>query len=279
MEPIKPYPVIVPYDFTPISDIAIDHAAEIAKLCNYPITILNIVDKSTQFFIKENNIIGNLLNSKLQSICEEGSKKFNIPFNYLLQKSRVISIRKIAAELHASFLVIGIDKPKTDASTILRMIGTSPAPVYVIQDKIEWKPIKSIIFPIDGFVETRQKISCAINLARSTGANLKLFSIKKAGWGRQKTQEVVIAQIEKELIEHKIDFTLEFAKGQEEYFADELLEYGKANGELFILMKTPRTFFANTFFDKSDKKVLLNTHNIPTVYVNSREVGIPTANF
>lgn len=279
MKPVNPYPVVVPYDFTPISDVAIDHAAQIAKLCNYPITILNVVDKSTQQFIRANKLNGNLLNSKLQEICEKGIKEHDIPFNYMVRKGRIISIRQIAKELHASFLFMGIDKPKNATSRILRMIGTSPAPVYVIQDKIDWKPIKSIIFPIDGFEETRQKISCAINLAKSTGANIKLFSIKKAEWGRQKSQEVVITQIEKVLIENAVPFTLEFAKGPEEYFADELLEFGKANGELFILMKTPRIYFANSFFNKNDKKVLLNTHNIPAIYVNSRELGITTANF
>ncbi len=274
METNNVHPIVVPYDFTAVSDLAIDHAAQIARLDGSPITLLNIIDKSTQHFIKTNNLVGGLLSEKLKAVCEECNKKYGVPFNYVLRKGRIISIRSAASDLKASLIVIGIDQPKTAVSQILRMIGTSPTPVYVVQDSIQWKPFKSIIFPVDKFEETRQKISCCVKLAKNTGAQVKLFSIKKANWGEQKNQEVVVSQIEKVLLENHIPFTLEYAKGKEVDFANELLEYGKVqNADLFVLMKKPQVYFANTFFNKDDKKVLLNIHNIPSVYVNSKDYG------
>lgn len=274
MEANNVHPIVVPYDFTPVSDIAIDHAAQMAKLFNNPITLINIIDKSTQYFIRSNNLIENLLNTKLKEICEVASKKYNIPVNFVIRKSRIIKIRKIADDLHASMMVIGIDQPKSAVSQVLRMIGTSPAPVYVIQKQLDWKPFKTIVFPVDKFEETRQKVSCCVKLAKTTNANVKLFSIKKKLWSDQQKQDVVIKQIKKVLIENNIPFTLDHSKGKEENFEDEILEFGKAqNADLFILMKTPQVYFANTFFHKGDKKVLLNAHNIPAVYVNSRDYG------
>lgn len=274
MENTKPYPVVVPYDFTHLSDVAIDHAVQIARLCNYPITLLNIIDKSTQHYIREHNLNKIHLDSKLNSLCEEHTKKHNIPFNYIIKKGSILSIRKMAAKLQASYMVIGIEKPKSSVSAILRMIGKSPVPVYIIQDHISCKPFKSIIFPIDGFKETRQKTLCAIRLAKGSGAQINLFSIKKNNEGRQDRQNAIIGQIKRTLSEYAVPFTFSFARGSRKAFADELLDFAKkAKGDLFVLMKTPRIYFTNTIFYKVDKKVLLNTENTPVVYINSNDIG------
>lgn len=40
--------IIVPTDFTPVADCAIDHALEIAKLFNHKVCLLHIVGKNLQ---------------------------------------------------------------------------------------------------------------------------------------------------------------------------------------------------------------------------------------
>ena len=169
---------------------------------------------------------------------------------------------------------MGIDQPHTLASKVFKMIGVSPVPVYVVQGDIKWKGVKNIVFPVDSFEETRQKITCTINLAKLTKATVKLFSVKLKDKERQYFQDARLKQIEKQLLENEIPYTSEYANKEEEKFPDELLKYAQINnGDLFILMKTPRLYFANLYINPIDKKVLLNSQNIPSIYVNPKEIG------
>ncbi|MFA4851473.1 MAG: universal stress protein [Bacteroidales bacterium] len=268
------HPILVPYDFTSVSDVAIIHAASIAKLTGYPLIILNIVDESTQKFLKQHNQIEKFLNINLEKICEKTRKNFHVKVSFLIKKGSIISIRNIAENLHISYMFIGIDQPHTLASQVLRMIGNSPAPVYVVQGNIKWKDINTIVFPVDSYEETRQKISCTIIIAKYTNATVRLFSIKLRNKERQYTQDVRVRQIEKMLLEKEIPFVTDYATRDEKEFPDELPEYATTNNaDLFILMKTPTLYFNNLFINPIDKKVLLNSQNIPSIYINPRDVG------
>jgi len=274
MEGKNNHPILAPYDFTSVSDVALTHAAKFCQLSGKPLIVLNVEDISTQKFLKQHNQIGQFLNDRLKGICENVSSTYNIKVSYLIRSGNILSIRKIADELSISFMFIGIDQPHSIASNVFKVIGTSPAPVYVVQGDIESKNIRNIIFPVDGFEETRQKITCAVKVAKLTSANVKLFSIKLNEREQQLSQEVRVKQIEKVLYEDQVPFTTEYAIRKENEFADELMEYAISNkGDIFILMKTPRTFFPNLFINPIDKKVLMNPLNIPSIYVNPRDVG------
>jgi hypothetical protein len=270
----KNYPILIPYDFTSVSDKAIEHAARISKLTRSPLIILNIVDESTLKFLKRHNYLEKFLNIGLEKICEKIRNKFHVKVTFLIKKVGVYSIRDIAEKMHISFMVIGIDQPQTLASKVLRMIGNSPSPVYVVQGDIKWKNINTIVFPVDSYEETRQKISCTIKIAKYTKATVRLFSVKLKDKERQYFQDVRVRQIEKMLLEKEIPFITDYATRDEKEFSDELPEYAAAhNADLFILMKTPRLYFNNTYINPIDKKVLLNSQNIPSIYINPRDMG------
>lgn len=275
METKKEHPILIPYDFTSVSDVAITHAAEFSKLCGQPLIVLNIIDESTRKFFRYHSQINQLLNTQLDNICKRAAKKYKVPVSYLVREGEILSINNVAKELSISYMFIGIDQPHTLVSKVLRMIGSSPVPVYVVQGNIEWKNIKTIAFPVDSYEETRQKTACAVKLAKLNKATVKLFSVYIKEKEQNTIQRVRVKQIEKMLFENEVPYTTEYAQGEEEDFADELLEYGQANKtDMYVLMKTPRTYFSNYFFSAVDKKVLLNTHNVPSVYVNPRDAGI-----
>ncbi|NTW31798.1 MAG: universal stress protein [Bacteroidetes bacterium] len=268
-------PILIPYDFTSVSDIAIEHAANLAKLAKKSLILLNILDDSTLKFLKSHDKMDQFLKTNLENLSNKVSKKYNVPTDFLIKKGNILSITDMAKELSISYMFIGIDQPHTLASKIFKMIGNSPAPVYVVQGDIKWKSIKTIVFPVDSFEETRQKISCTIKVARINNSTVKLFSIFLRNKERQYYQDVRLKQIEKLLQTNEIPYTSEYAKEDEEKFPDELLKYAEENkSDLFILMKTPRLYFSNLFINPVDKKILLNAMNIPSIYVNPKDIGI-----
>jgi hypothetical protein len=273
METTKKHPILVPYDFTGVSDTAISHAAHFSQITGNPLIILNIIDDSTASYLKQHNQIDQFLNSKLDLISKETASKFNIEVSYLVKKTNVLSIRKIADDLAVSFLFMGIDQPHTNASKVMKVVCSSPAPVYVVQGNYEFTDPKYIVFPIDDFEETRQKVQCASTCSKLFKATIKLFSIKPSDKTQLYKQNVIVNQIERVLHEEHVPFTTEYANGKHADFADELLEYAqKFDARIFVLMKTPRIFAPNKI-SATDKKVLLNSQNIPAFYINPRDVG------
>jgi hypothetical protein len=269
----KKHPILIPYDFTEVSDTAISHAARFSQKTGFPIIIYNIIDESTENYLKRHNQIDNFLNSKLDLICKDTIAKYKIEVSFQIKRGKILSIREIADELKASFLFIGIDQPHTNASEVMKVICTSPAPVYIVQGNYEFLDPKCIIFPVDEFEETRQKVQCAVTCSKLFNATINLFSMKPSDKSQLFKQNVIVSQIERVLHGEHVPFTTEYAKDKPSYFADELLEYAeKFDATMFVLMKTPR-IFSPSKITTGDKRVLLNSQNIPAFYVNPRDVG------
>lgn len=270
----KKHPIMVPYDFTGVSDTAIAHAARFSQKTGSPIVIYNIIDETTENYLKQHNQIDQFLNSKLDQICKDTITKYKIEASHQIKRGKILSIRKIADELSASFLFMGIDQPHTTASEVMKVICTSPAPVYIVQGNYEFLDPKSIVFPVDVFAETRQKVQCAITCSKLfNNATINLFSMRPKDKTQLFKQNVIVSQIERVLHEKRVPFTSEYAKDKISFFADELLEYAeKFDATMFVLMKTPR-IFSPSKITSGDKQVLLNTQNIPAIYVNPRDVG------
>ena len=273
MEANKTNPILVPYDFTDISDTALFHAAHIAQLKNLPLILLNIFEKSTQNFLNKHK--GKTLNEYMENICEKYSKEFDIKVGFIIKKEKVLLVSETAKELNISYMFIGIDQSHTAASKLLRMLGNSPAPVYVVHENVEWRDIKTIVFPVDSFKETIQKTSCAIKIAKHTNATIRLFSITLKDSNLQTIQEKRVKQIQQLLTDNGVNFITDFASRDEKNFPDELSDYAKKNNaDLFILMKTPKKFLANILTNPVDIKFLFNSQNTPSIYVNRNNTSL-----
>jgi nucleotide-binding universal stress UspA family protein len=59
--------VLVPSDFTEIADIALDHGIGVAKLLNYKLSILHIINKETKSQLKKEKSNQIELGKKLQA--------------------------------------------------------------------------------------------------------------------------------------------------------------------------------------------------------------------
>ena len=107
----KKHPIMIPYDFTGVSDTAISHAARFSQITGNPVLVLNIIDESTENYLKQHNQMDQFLHSKLDKLCSDISAKYNIEATHLIKKGNIISIRKIADDLSISFM--GISKNST----------------------------------------------------------------------------------------------------------------------------------------------------------------------
>jgi nucleotide-binding universal stress UspA family protein len=265
--------VLLPYDFTEVSKYAVKHAVAIAKLFGYSITLLNIHDNSTKVYMKMSNMKQDDLIFKLQEMCDFIKQTHSVDVDYNYHKGSINSICKIAKELNVSFMVLGIDEPRGNATEIMKVVSKSPVPVFVVQQKSERTDYKHLLFPLDDFPGSRQKVAWAAKIAKTSGANISIFSINQTEQEKRKKHMVIIEQVEEYFVKHGLKCTIDFAKGKLKDFATEALQFGvEKKCDLYIIMHRPKKFFAS--IDTIDKQLIFNDTKTPVLCVNLRDVGV-----
>ena len=96
--------ILVPTDFTDVSEYAIDHAIEIAKIFKHKICLLHVISRRTtgsgKMMIMQEN-----MENQVAAIAERTMLKV---FYMIVEGSIFSTISEVADRINAEFIVIGI---------------------------------------------------------------------------------------------------------------------------------------------------------------------------
>jgi nucleotide-binding universal stress UspA family protein len=183
---------IVPHDFTPIADCALEHAIKTAKIVDADIFVLHVVSKPKKISEAEEN-----LQKVIKSINNEGVN--------IMPAVRVGNIfediGEFAAEHHAQLIFMGTHGAHglqhLLGSHALKVITNSSVPFVVVQEK---KPLDTgyddIVVPLDFNKETKQKLVLVANMASYFNSRV----------------HVVIPDETDEFLRNKMNTNISFAK-------------------------------------------------------------------
>ena len=153
---------IVPYDFTPVADCALNHAVKTAKFVGADIFLLHVVEKEKHL---------NEFEEKLAKVAAE-KKADGVT---VIPKVRVGSIfediGEFAAEHHAELIFMGTHGAKgwqhLLGSHALKIITNSSIPFIIVQEKgVKETGYDDIVAPLDLNKETRQKLADVASMAK-----------------------------------------------------------------------------------------------------------------
>lgn len=268
------YPkILFPYDFSPESNHAIKYLEGMAEIFQYSILVLNILDPGTLEFLRKNNLTKKDLDQKVAELTGELSNHLNIPSSYVINNVPIKKIRKISAKEDAEFIFLALTEPQNMASRIMKVVTTSPVPAFVVQNGVDFKPIKNIMFPLDDSPTSRQKASWALRFAKKTGATIHIYSINPAILGdkdRQQKQYRIIESVKEFFARNRVPFVTEISKAGDAEFDGEIIEYAsKHDIDLYVIM-IPRKMFKS--ISQRDFKLIFNPTKIPILCVNHRDV-------
>lgn len=268
--------ILLPYDFTEVSNIAIDHTVGLAKMFNYSILILNIVDGGTKQYMRKNNLKKDDIIQNLNDIVEGIKRDNNIETDFVYKDTKIKDIKKIAKETGTTFMVLGFDKPRSRATSIMKLIAKSPVPVLIIQKDVPWKKYERIFFPVDDFNASRQKAGIAKAFANASGAEIHIFSFLPEEKEKKYKQHKIIDQLQEFFSSNNVSNTLELseAKSTKQFIHDGLNKYNheKSNFDLVVVMQRPKKFYQ--VMHKVDKMLIFNNPSTPVMYVNLRDLFV-----
>jgi nucleotide-binding universal stress UspA family protein len=254
--------ILVPYDFSELSDYAVKHAVQIAKITESTIVFLHIVDELSQ----ESKAL-----KRLQDAANFFSSKYGVTIDCKIRPGRVsTAIRTFAETIDALLVVMKTQKPKGKEKYVgtraIRLMIGSRIPFYVVQAPPKRLALRKVVFPIDFRKENKEKLAWISFLSKYYTSKIYLF--KPTG-----NDYVVRSNLEfaKRFLEGKnINYEIITAKGRFN-LTQETLEYAhKINAELIIIMLSKSVTLAKVMLGLQDQKYISNDYKIPIMCLNQR---------
>jgi nucleotide-binding universal stress UspA family protein len=265
--------IVVTWDFTNISQCALEHAIRISRTINQDIVLLHIVPEKSSEKEKEARI------EKLNLVCEETERRFSIKPLFLIKEGNIFkSISAYATESNASLVVMGTHgikgSQKVLGSWALKVIVGSSAPFIVVQDKpMSHEKYSNIVFPIDFKSENKEKLYWAIYFGKYFNSKVHLFKYPVSDKSLQKKINTNLNFAIRYLIQNNLDYEIHSPE-RSKNFNNDTVQFAKSiNADLILIMTTKYITFIDYIFGANEQKIIANKEKIPVMCVN------PKANF
>ncbi len=260
------FKIIVPYDFTDISDFAVSHAINYSTILKTGITLLHIVKKETE--IEE-------FTEKIQAVANNITKNHDVKVTTVIQEGSIFkTISEVTEEMNSMLVVMGTHGmkglQKLTGSWALKVIVGSRTPFIVVQAPPKSKSISKVVFPVDFKSESKEKLKWVEFVSTYFKIKTHLLSnASKDGAIDNRTKANVVFS-RKYLDDKNIDYELAIVEGSGS-FSQETINYSrKIDADLIIVMTTRDIAFHDYVLGAQEQYTIANDAKIPVLVVNPR---------
>lgn len=257
--------ILVPTDFTPVADCALDHAIEIAKLFDHKIRLAHVINKKASISEREK------VEKRIQKIAQTNFERSGIDISGMVVEGNIFdTISATASKISAEFIVMGIHGKKgvqhVFGSYAYKVICSSKIPVMVVKKKHHHVGYNNIVIPISFNYESTQKINKAIKFAHYFNSTLHIIGILGS------TSSVY--KIEKEALIKKIMDYVESAgtKAKTQILVkpgadihEEVLSYAEKIDADLIMIVAEKSGRFTELFGKNDAEQIIDKADIPVL--------------
>jgi nucleotide-binding universal stress UspA family protein len=263
--------ILVTWDYTDVSEFALQHALRIARMVENNIRIIHIVDPATA----RKNF--NEVEERFRKTVEELQIKYGLPLETIILTGNIFAeISSYASKSDANMVIMGTHGikgvQKITGSRALKVIAGSTIPFIVVQDKPQSEDrFRSIVFPIDFKAENKEKLQWAIYLGKYFNSKVYLFKAPVSDKGLIKKVNTNLNFAVKYLIQNNLDYEIHTGTRSSK-FAEETLEFAlEVKADLILITTTKYINIADImFFGAPEQYIIANSSKIPVMCVNPR---------
>lgn len=226
------------------------------------------------------------MNNQLNSIAQDIRDKTGLDVRPVMQKGKAAEeILKAAESYNVGMIAMSTHShPEDDhlqrhnlGSTANQVVRESKVPVFTFNSNVRLRKISRILLPLDLTVETKQKVTNAIDLALRFGASIHVVSVY---WSRKLEDirmklEQQLEQVKKFIEEDGISCTAELVEtdGGERSLPVTILNYAKEIDADLIMIMTQQETKLVEFFMGSAAQTILRLAEIPVLSIIPKELG------
>ncbi|MFM9984901.1 MAG: universal stress protein [Flavobacteriales bacterium] len=258
--------ILVPVDFTKVSDNALDHAILVAHTIEADVSVVHII--SDKKGITEARM-------KLDALKEITLKERGVTINTIARIGSIFEdIDKVASEIDANLIIMGTHGLRgmqfLTGSRALKIVTESMVPFIIVQERpIRPNGYHKLVVPLDLHKETKQKLSLVADMAKYFVSKVHLISPGE-------TDEFLKNQLERNIIfaeqyftEKNIPYEVEITEAKTSGFVTALLKYSASiEADLICIMNFFDAGFMSIFSSSYEQQLITNEAQIPVLCVN-----------
>lgn len=275
MKKADPKTILVPTDFSPTANKALEFAINITKITNGKLVLMNVVDPNLLMTGPEimsfgymHNLLINDTISSLKDLAEEISYKYKLNVEFeCLSGSILENIIKTSKAKKADLIIMGTHGTSGVSewlfgSNAFSVVNSSTIPVLTVNIDSKQTEFKKIVFPYNENLLTLKKSKQVIEFAKLFNATILLFGYSDSEMfssmaALRKKGEELIAIFKKEGIHSTLNTILA------EDYADEILRFANSEKANLITIVTNRSHSIDKVFKTKPDKKLVNHSEIP----------------
>jgi nucleotide-binding universal stress UspA family protein len=258
--------ILVPTDFTKVSDTAIDHAILTGKIINAEVHVIHIIENKQQ--------IGEA-RAKLEALSEMIRSEKGVEIKTIVRIGSIFEdIDKVATEIDASLIIMGTHGLRgmqfITGSRALKIVTESSVPFIVVQERnIRPQGYHKLVVPLDLHKETKQKLSLVADMAKYFGSKVHLISPGETDEFLRNQLNRNIRFAEEYFGERNIPYEVEITESKSDGFVKSLLKYSAAvEADLICIMNFYDNSIMSIFNQSYEQQVITNEAQIPVLCVN-----------
>ncbi len=281
--------ILVPTDFSPVADNALDHAIQVAKVFGNEICLLHIFEDSFigsiwgQKNSYRDGLVGQMLDEKLGRMVEDIEKNHGVKVRFEVKNGKIYStIVDFAAEEENDIdsVIMGTNGAtgigQLIGSNASRVISQSTVPVVVVKEKHYGAGYQNIIMPIDLTLESKQKVWWAIHLSKKYDCTIHVISIKEDDEFLKNRINANLSQVEEVLTKSNVKYTTKILD-DDNYPgnpADDTLQYAEEINADLIMIMTQQEKGIGEYIIGSYAQQIVNKHStIPVMCITPKKTG------
>jgi len=268
--------VLVTWDFTVLSEYALQHAIKVSKMVDTEIRLIHILSK------KDSPEQEGQAQKKLQLRAEKNETETEIPTSWVILHGKIFNeISEYASDNKASMVIMGTHgikgSQKFFGSWALRVIMGSKVPFLVVQDKPnDWEKYQDIVFPVDYRLENREKLKMAIFMGKYFDSKIHILKLEARDKFLRKKLNITMNFEIKYLLQNNIAYEIHNLP-QDTHLGKETLDFSaKIHADLIIILINRRYGPARGAFEQY---IIANSAKIPVMCINPRAMFVRVGSF
>ncbi len=260
---MKTSTLLVPFDFTSVTESATKDAIAIAKKTRAEVHLLHVV-KNTKAMQEANKKLENYIGS----LSTEGVKVVG----RIEAGSIYEDIGRVAEEIKASVIIMGTHgakgMQKVFGSFAIKVITSTSVPFMIVQEKLINEDIKKIILPVTASKESLQILTSTANLAKALNASVVVVYETKSEVAIQRKIKNYAQIALTQLSEHGLKDSKAYKLNGKGSYQDQILDFSlRHEADLISVAYYTEKVFAQ--FDTFAQELITNKHQIPTLIVKT----------
>lgn len=283
--------ILIPVDFEKQSLLAIEQSFSLAQTILAEITLLYVHKPSgifsSIFSDDQKSEILIIIDERLAEIAGKASLSSGVTINYRIEKGKIYSkIIEVAKEINAQFIVMGTNSSDQDREqtkrvgvNTSRVVKASDCPVITVNSNHVYSGFRNILLPLDLTVESRQKVTMGIEIARYYGAGIKVVSAYLPK--NEKTEVGRLYQLGEQVTNFissaGIDCTFEVIelKEDEKTSVPTILNYAEQQGDIdLIIIVTQQEVGLVEYFIGSLSLDFIRLSDFPVMSIQPKNLGV-----